>query len=797
MSSQCQYLDSLLQCSFERPLLQEEDGAVADIDALDDEDFHVGSNNEDVDMGHWNVVPHSEIPADPIGDDFDSDSYDEGEGQLHFEDEEDIWEPPCPFEDSACSPSPRSPSPQLIFPKGFFDEPLQLPMPRIPSVSRSSAVRQPYIQQYPDPRAGAPIERQGTIVSENSRYFQNLKAGANPWAPFHSQTEWEIARWAKLRGPSSTALTELLSITGVCENLNLSYRNADQLNAIIDEQLPSICPKFERQEVVVQGQAYEMYFRDILECLKLLYGDAEFIEYLKFAPERHYENARLDKHAGPGRTIIPILLSSDKTQVTLFRNKTVYPVYMTIGNTPKELRCKPSRCAYILVGYLPTTSLEHIKSPSSRWRSLANLFHACMRTIVRPLEAVGVTSLVMASGDGVKRHCHPIFAAYISDYPEQVVVTCCVSGNCPRCMVPRQSLGENTDPYPSRQLRLILKTLQMADDSASAFIKACCDARIKPVFNPFWAHLPYSNVYMSITPDILHQLYQGVFKHMKSWVIDTYGAHEIDARCRRLPPNHNVRIFTKGISTLQRIHFMNHYVDDIQGMGTLDNFNTEYTKRLHIDLAKQAYRASNKKDELSQMALWLERKEKVMKHAAHLEWVKAGKHPPLRSHWVPPGMNPIRTLTMAKHPSVNRVKVTDVIQHYGATFFKAALARFVVQLKQPNLAGTRLNDAASNFFLGVSHVSAYHRIKYLYQDTFTGISSTADSIHAQPARKDKHSHNLPGCFDTVLVRISNSESAGPLDINQDTRVGQVRIVFTLNDKASEHLFEGSDGSDGS
>ncbi|KAJ3740069.1 hypothetical protein DFH05DRAFT_1537576 [Lentinula detonsa] len=253
--------------------------------------------------------------------------------------------------------------------------------------------------------------------------------------------------------------------------------------------------------------------------------------------------ARLDKHAGPGRTIIPILLSSDKTQVTLFRNKTVYPVYMTIGNIPKELRRKPSCRAYILVGYLPTTSLEHIKT---------NLFHACMRNIVRPLEAVGATGLVMASGDGVKRHCHPIFAAYISDYPEQMVVTCCISGNCPRCIIPRQSIGENTDPYPSRQLRLILETLQMANDSASAFIKACRDANVKPVFDPFWAHLPYSNVYTSITPDILHQLYQGVFKHMKNWVIDTYGAHEIDACCRRLPPNHNVRIFTKGISTLPR-----------------------------------------------------------------------------------------------------------------------------------------------------------------------------------------------------------------------------------------------------
>jgi hypothetical protein len=40
----------------------------------------------------------------------------------------------------------------------------------------------------------------------------------------------------------------------------------------------------------------------------------------------------------PGATIIPIILSSNKTQVTVFGNKSAYPVYMTIGNIPKALR---------------------------------------------------------------------------------------------------------------------------------------------------------------------------------------------------------------------------------------------------------------------------------------------------------------------------------------------------------------------------------------------------------------------------------------------------------------------------
>ncbi|KAJ3711133.1 hypothetical protein DFJ43DRAFT_1108174 [Lentinula guzmanii] len=813
-------------------------------------------NDFDIDMDSEPVAR----PLDPNAPQLDDSDDDEDNIYDFGGDDESDWEPL----DS------RILSPELTFPEGYFEEPLALPHSRTHPRTDSGSLREPYICLYPDPRAGAPIASQDEIIHENLRYHSNLEGIAqNPWAPFSSEIDWKIACWAKLRGPSSTALTELLAINGVCDKLGLSFHTTNELNAIIDSQLPSARPRFKRQEVVVQGQAYEMYFRDILECVRSLFGDAEFAEYLKFVPEKHFESStceeqlyhdmhtgswwwsaqiKLDKHAGPGRTIIPILLSSDKTQVTLFRNKSVYPVYMTIGNIPKEIRRKPSCRAYILIGYLPCTGLEHIKNAASRRRSLVNLFHT-------PMEDAGSTGLILASGDGVKRHGHPIFAAYISDYPEQILVTCCITGDC--------LIGRNMEPHPLRNLQSILEALSMVDHSASAFIHACKDAGIKPVFEPFWANLPYSNVYRTITPDILHQLYQGVFKHLKNWVIEAYGAHEIDARCRRLPPNHNIRIFMKGISTLQRvsglehsqisdfllgiiaeaplpdgtssvhlvrclqglidflhiaqypvhstttlgllsnaltrfhdnkgvfidlgirsnfqipkIHFLNHYVEIVTEMGTFDNFNTEYTERLHIDLAKDAYRATNKKDELSQMTIWLERKEKVLKHVAYIDWSLSGKHPPLRSHWIPPGMNTVRTLRMTKHPSL-RVKVADVVEKYGATFFKAAIARFVAQLKQPQLSGVRLDDAAENLSLDFSHVHAYHRVKYVYQDSFTGMWSTADS--------DKNGHTVPGRFDTALIRITDT-TAEPIKINQDTRIAQVRIVFTLSTRVSEELF---------
>ena len=66
-------------------------------------------------------------------------------------------------------------------------------------------------------------------------------------------------------------------------------------------------------------------------------------------------------------------------------------------------------------------------------------------------------------------------------------------------------------------------------------------------------NLPYVHIYHSITPDILHQLYQGIMKHLIQWITTACGAAEIDARCCHLPPNHTIRLFIKEISSLSRV----------------------------------------------------------------------------------------------------------------------------------------------------------------------------------------------------------------------------------------------------
>ncbi|KAJ7768780.1 hypothetical protein B0H14DRAFT_2539331 [Mycena olivaceomarginata] len=103
------------------------------------------------------------------------------------------------------------------------------------------------------------------------------------WAPFKSRTDWAVARWAKLRGSTSTAFSDLLAIEGLPEALGLSYRTTLKLNQIIDNSLPRPRPRFQREEIVVAGEAFDVYFRDIIQCIRALYGDPEFADCLIFA----------------------------------------------------------------------------------------------------------------------------------------------------------------------------------------------------------------------------------------------------------------------------------------------------------------------------------------------------------------------------------------------------------------------------------------------------------------------------------------------------------------------------------
>ena len=85
----------------------------------------------------------------------------------------------------------------------------------------------------------------------------------------------------------------------------------------------------------------------------------------------------------------------------------------------------------------------------------------------------------------------------------------------------------------------------------------CHEANLKPTYCPFWERFPFTNIFHSITPDVLHQLQQGISKYLIWWLIKLW-SEEIDVRCSRLPPNHNAWHFYKGITTLSNLTGQEH-----------------------------------------------------------------------------------------------------------------------------------------------------------------------------------------------------------------------------------------------
>ena len=420
----------------------------------------------------------------------------------------------------------------------------------------------------------------------------------------------------------------------------------------------------------------------------------------------------LPKEAIPeGGTLAPVIIASDKTQLTQFSgNKSAYPVYLTLGNLPKSLRRKPGHRACVLIAYLSVDKPAK-KGLSKKALRLRNyeVFHRSMAVVLQPLKAAGNPhsgGLTMVGGDGTVRKVYPILAAYVADYPEQCLVTCTKYGTCPKC---RRQAGElqSTELGEPRKQKWTLDVINGARSAsthpngrAKNAHTLCMEHDVAGGnYEPFWAGFPLLDIHRCITPDVLHQLYQGVLKHLISWVQEVVGEEELDSRIRSLPPAFGVRHFSKGISALTQVsgverkhiarillsclvgkvdsrgivacrsmlHFIHlaqypshdevtlgymkaelttwheyrsyfidagvrddfnipkfhsllHYIDPIRWIGTTDNCNTEMFERLHIDFAKEGWRASNKRDHFPQMIKWLSRQEKVASYDFFRSW---------------------------------------------------------------------------------------------------------------------------------------------------------------------------------
>ncbi|EPQ50355.1 hypothetical protein GLOTRDRAFT_134022 [Gloeophyllum trabeum ATCC 11539] len=555
----------------------------------------------------------------------------------------------------------------------------------------------------------------------------------------------------------------------------------------------------------------EVWHRNPVECIKDLIGNPAFREVLAYVPEWVYADRQgrkrvideawtadwwleTQKKLPSGAVIAPIILASDKTQLSLHSgDKAAWPVYLTIGNIAKHVHHQPSAHATVLIGYIPTSKLECF---TEKYRSLAG---------------------------------YRLFHDFLHDQATTAIIL-------------ERKVNEIEDSRFESQ-------------------------GLHPIWKLFWVDLPFTDIFACFTPDILHQLHKGIFKdHLVNWICDLASNEEIDARFKAMMGYPGLRHFAKGISSISqwtgnehcqmtrvvvaiyfiyyaqyqrhtsetlalmqqaldgfhqlkdifidylvrkdfnipKFHALLHYIDTIHALGTADEYTTELPEHLHIEYAKKAYHASNKKDYEIQMAKWLQRQDAMARRTLYIDWVTgkldlnsvtsasrsnhnsdvneddkddyqedyrllriAGSRDALTT---PEEVGCIRVARKCPYPATH----VDRLEHeYGVVEFIPALQTFLAE-SCPSL---KITPNRSDVFDVYKTAQIHLPPSYHLPDSKVRYTQ----IHAIPSQKarDARKSDKPSRFDLILA-IENRDvhKTDPRGIH-GLRVAEVRVIFTL------------------
>jgi len=219
---------------------------------------------------------------------------------------------------------------------------------------------------------------------------------------------------------------------------------------------------------------------------------------------------------------------------------------------------------------------------------------------------------------------------------------------------------------------------------------------------------------------------------------------------------------------IPKLHSILHYLDCIMSLGSADGYNTKSPERLHIDFAKEAYRASNKRDYVEQMAIWLQRHEAMWLRETYLIWVEKRLLSIIRmgedqmideEEDVDVDPNDVTkryinitdsesrdnnfTYSVAKHPPHQNLTIEKITEKFGTTNFIPALSNFL----RHSLPGTTISPTYLDRFDAYKQlVIPLPRNRYLGERVLMDRVRTSPSVNSRGRALAKAAH-----FDTAFV----------------------------------------------
>ncbi|KAG1804410.1 uncharacterized protein BJ212DRAFT_1449765 [Suillus subaureus] len=653
-------------------------------------------------------------------------------------------------------------------------------------------------------------DKDGTPFSHTGHYFEPREDAG--WALHEEEmkferyrreqeeAEWDLAQWL-IKNLGQTHTDEFLKLPIMRNRTNLSFHNNCSFLQRVDRLQHG--PGWSCRKVTVHGnhedengvplqEEVELWSRNPVECVEELISNPFFKEDMAYSPARAYAD-----RAGLHRVIDEMWTAEwwHETQNALPKGATIAPIIILLDKT-----------------------------------CLSQLFHHCMALLLHSLIAAGQDGVKMVCVDSLVRHVHLILAAYVANFPEQYLVSCCKENCCPKCLVAANEQGDGFDSmmHDPESMKDILERHKNSQHPPEFEENGLC-----AIYKPFWADMPHANIFLAFTLDLLHQLHKGVFKdHLMKWCIDIIGEEEMDKGISTVKqwtghehkemqqvfislltgavPSHVLVLRIHMMDMLEalqtvlgvfhankdvlkelairehfnipKLHQLIHYVQLITLFGTADGFNTELPEHLHIDFAKDTYHTSNKRNNEEQMTLWLQRQEAVFLHGTYLDWLS--QQPLLADseldseseETVATSSTSLQvTHILAKALAYPHQTVEKLATAHGAVDFLPTLQTFL----HNNLLHTTIVPGVQDWFDIYCQV-----VIVLLPDRWVGEGPKQWHVRARP--EVVVSGHKPVCtaqFDMALISDKpQSSRLCTLDGNQSVagvRVAQVQAIFSL------------------
>ncbi|KIN96128.1 hypothetical protein M404DRAFT_16977 [Pisolithus tinctorius Marx 270] len=136
--------------------------------------------------------------------------------------------------------------------------------------------------------------------------------------------------------------------------------------------------------------------------------------------------------------------------------------------------------------------------------------------------------------------------AWITDYPEQLLITCASAKNSPISLAMAEQFRDATAQPP-----LIMSTCFRRYSRLPPH--ACLALCLNGVVEPFWKDWGDTCPSHFLTPDALHQWHKFYFEHCVCWVINIIGGEELDHCLAALQPRIGTRHWANEHHELEKL----------------------------------------------------------------------------------------------------------------------------------------------------------------------------------------------------------------------------------------------------